>query len=85
MLELLPSPLLVTVRNCAVVDLLHVGEAVDNKCAEEHRVAHLVPLDGQTNQIGEGLELGYLNETVNVVILEEQTLQFLEPLQLRDV
>ena len=45
MLELLTGPLLVTVGNGTVVDLLDVRETVDDECAEENGVAHLVTFD----------------------------------------
>ena len=52
MLELLASSLLVTVADRAVVDLLNVGEAIDDERAEEHRVRDLVPLNGQAHETG---------------------------------
>ena len=80
MLKLLPCPLFVTIRNGPIVDLLHVWESVHNEGPQQHSVAHLVSLNGQAHQIGEGLQLGDLNEAVDVIVLEEQTFQLLESL-----
>ena len=85
MLELLPGALLVRVSHRLVVDFNHVRKSVDDESAEQHGVAHLVLFDGQTYQARQCFELRNLDERVNVVVLEEQTLQFLEPLKLRDV
>lgn len=84
-LELLASALLVAIRNGAIVDFLHVGEAVDDECAEKDGVADLVTLNRQAHQIGEGLQLRDLDKAVDIVVLEEETLQFLEPLQLGNI
>lgn len=85
MLELLASSLLVTVRHGSVVDFLDVWESVDNEGAEEDSVADFIALNRKTHQTGEGFEFGYLDEAVDVIVLEEQTLQLLKALQLRDV
>lgn len=85
MLELLASPLLVTIAHRPVVDLFDVREAVDDERAEEHRVRDLVSLDRQAHQTGQRLQLRNLDEAVNVIVLKEQTLQFLEALQLGNV
>ena len=82
MLELLASTLLVTIRNCFVIDLYDVRESVDNESSEKHSVRHFVLLNRQTHQIGKCLKFRNLDETVDVVVLEEQALQLEELLQL---
>lgn len=54
MLKLLARPLFVTIRDSSIVDLLDVGKAVDNKCAKQNCVAHLVTLNREANQVGQG-------------------------------
>ena len=85
MLELLAGPLLVSVRNALAVDLGHVGEAVDDERAQENRVRHFVALDREAGQRLQRLQLRDLDEAVDVVVLEEQSLEIDEALQLRDV
>ena len=85
MLELLAGPLLVSVRNALAVDLGHVGEAVDDERAQEHRVRHFVALDREAGQRLQRLQLRDLDEAVDVVVLEKQPLQVGEAFELRDV
>ena len=82
MLELLAGPLFVTIGDGSVIDLLDIWETVDDKSAEKDGVRHLVPLNWQAHETGQRLQLRYLNEAVNVVVLEEEALQFLEALEL---
>lgn len=82
MLELLASTLLVTIRNSLVIDLYDVRESVDNECSQKYSVRNFVLLNRQTHQIGKRLKFRDLDETVDVVVLEEQAFQFEESLQL---
>ena len=85
MLELLAGPLLVTVGNSFVIDLHNVWETVDNEGAKKYSVRNFVLLNRETHQIGKSFKLRYLDETVDVVVLEEETFQFQKALQLRNV
>ena len=85
MLELLPCSLLVTIRYRPIVDLLHVRETVDDECAQQDSVADLVALNGEAHQIGQSFEFRNLDKAVDVVVLKEEALEFLETLELGDV
>ena len=84
-LELLTSSLLVTISHWSIIDLVDIGESVDNKGTKEHRIWNFIAFNWQTGQIGECLQLGNLNETVDVVVLEEEGTESLESLQLGNV
>jgi hypothetical protein len=84
-LELLACTLLVAISHCLVVDLHNVGEAVHDKCSKQHCVGHFVLLDRQAHETRKSLKLRDLNEAVNVVILEEERLEFHEALKFVDV
>jgi len=84
-LELLSCSLLVAICDGLVVDFDHVGESVHDESSQQHGVAHLILFNRQTNQIRQRLQLADLNETVDVVVLEEKALKFLEALQFGDV
>ena len=71
MLELLASTLLVTIRNSFVIDLDDIRESVDNEGPEKDSVGNFVLLNWQTHQIGKCFKFWDLDETVDVVILEE--------------
>ena len=85
MLELLAGALLVTVGDGPVVNFFDVGEAVHDERAEQNRIRNFISLDRKTHQAGQSLQLWNLDEAVDVIVLEEQTFQFLEALELRDV
>jgi hypothetical protein len=85
MLELLTSTLLVAVCHWSFVDLDHVGKAVDYECAQQDGIGYFVLFNGQAHQACQGLEFGYLDEAVDVVVLEEKTFELRKPLELVDV
>ena len=85
MLELLPCSLLVTIRYRPIVDLLHIWETVDDESAQQNSVADLVALNRQAHQIGQSFEFRNLDKAVDVVVLKEEALEFLETLELGDV
>lgn len=85
MLELLPRLLLVLISHKVTIDLGHVRETVHDERAQKNRVRNFVALDGQRREALQRLQLGDLNEAVDVVVLEEESLQVDEALQLRNV
>ena len=85
MLELLSCPLLVAVCHLSIIDLINIREPVYNKSPKQHRIGHFVALNRQRCQIGQCLQLGDLDEAVDVVVLEEQGAETLESLQFGDV
>lgn len=84
-LELLSGLLLVGVGDLLLVDFGHVGEPIDNEGSKKHCIRYLVALDGKGCEALEGLQLGNLNETIDIIVLEKQFLEVDESLQLRDV
>lgn len=85
MLELLTCLLLIRVRHRISINLCHIWESINNESSQENCIRNFVVLDGQRCQTLEGLQLGDLNETVDVIVLEQELLQVDETLQLRDV
>ena len=81
-LELLSGALLIRVSYCFAVDFCHIRESVNYKCSEEHGVGHLIIFDRDGGKRLESLELRDLDEAINVVIREYQSLQVDKPLQL---
>jgi len=84
-LELLAGFLAVRVGDGLGVDLIDVGEPVDNEGAHQDGVGDLIAVDADGGERGEDLQLGNLDEAVDVVVGEDQLLQFPEPLQLPKV
>ena len=84
-LELLSRLLLVLIRNQVTIDLRDVREAVHDERTEQHSIRNFVALDRQGGQALQSLQFRNLNETVDVVVLEQESLQVDEALQLRDV
>lgn len=76
MLELLASALLVRICHLLIVDLRHVGESVHDEGSHQSCLTHFVCFNIQVLQGLQGLQLGNLDETVNIIVLKEQCLQF---------
>ena len=70
-LELLACLLLVLISDKVAIDLRHVREAVHDERTQQNGVRNFVALDRQGRQALERLQLRNLNETVDVVVLEE--------------
>lgn len=70
-LELLPGPLLIGIAHCLIVDVGHVGEPVNDESAHHASLRHFVLLDVDSGQVGQGFQLGNLDEAVNVVVHEK--------------
>lgn len=85
MLELLPGLVLVWVSHSLVIDLADIGESVNDESSQEDCVRHFVVFYAHTSQGSQGLKFRNLDEAVNIVVLEQELLQFLESLKLANV
>lgn len=85
MLELLASPLLVSIRNCLVINIGHIWESVHNKSPHHACLRHLILLNVQTSKSCQRFQFRNLNKTVNVIIHKEERFKFVESPQLADI
>lgn len=76
MLELLASTLLVCVCHLLIVDLRNVGESVHDEGPHQGRLTHFIRFNIQVLQRLQGLQFRNLDKTVNIVVLEKQSLEF---------
>ena len=53
-----------------LIDFVNVRESVHDKGTEKNSVGYFILLYGETLEVCEGFELGDLDETVDVVVLE---------------
>jgi len=84
-LKLLASTLLVRVWDGFVVDVGNVREAVNDESTHHASLSHLVFLDVDGGQVGQCLKFRDLDEGVDIVVHEEQSLEFAESAQFADV
>ena len=85
MLKLLPCFMLIRVADSLSINFSNIRESVDNECSEQYCVRNFIILNWQTCKSLQSLQFRYLNETVNVVILEQKSFQINKPLQFRNI
>lgn len=73
-LELLPGLVFVRVCHGYSIDLVDIWEPIHDECPQEHCIRDLVAFNAETAQTLQGLQFRNLDETVDVVVLEQQPL-----------
>ena len=51
MLELLTSSLFVAICNMFVIDLIDIGESVNDESSQEHSIRNFIALNGETCEV----------------------------------
>lgn len=85
MLELLPCFLLIRIRYCFIVDFCNIGEPIHDESPEKHCVRYLIIFNRKGGETLQSFKLGYLDETIDVVVLEKQLLEVYKTFQFRDI
>lgn len=77
--------MLIRVGHTLAIDLCYIWESVHYEGSQENCVRDLIIFNWEACKSLEGLELRYLDKTVDIVVLEQESFQVHESFQLWDV
>ena len=84
-LELLPCFVLIRVGHGLSIDLVDIRKPIHNEGPQQYSIRHLIVLYWEWVQRLKRFKLRDLDETIDVVVLEQKTLEVYESLQLGNV
>lgn len=85
MLELLPCLLFIRICDSFLIDFCHIREPIHDESPQKHGVGHFIIFNRKGGETLQCLQLGNLDETIDIVVLEQQLLEIDKTFQFRNV